>query len=117
MLYPYKTLDDDTEIVHSEMSADGKVRVCIERPVEGGFHSATCELPSYKWSDVQGFSDEDIRLFTSIIESGAQSILEHARRPDAIQESRYLNSFPGLADSIIEGMNTPVSKCATELKW
>ena len=35
----------------------------------------------------------------------------------AIQESLYLNSFPGLADSIVEGMKTPVSKCATELKW
>jgi len=79
MLYPYMTLDDDTEIVHSEMSADGKVRVCIERPVEGGFQSATCELPSYKWSDVQGFSDEDIRLFTNIIESGAHLILRYAK--------------------------------------
>ena len=29
----------------------------------------------------------------------------------------YLNSFPGLADSIVEGMKTPVSECSTELKW
>ena len=35
----------------------------------------------------------------------------------AIQESLYLNSCPGLADSIVEGMKTPVSKCSTELKW
>ena len=36
---------------------------------------------------------------------------------NAIQESLYLNSFPGLADSIVEGMKTPVSKCSAELKW
>jgi len=79
MLYPYMTLDDDTEIVHSEMDADGKVRVCIERPVEGGFQSATCELPSYRWSEVEGFSEDDIRLFTDIIEKGAHLILRYAQ--------------------------------------
>jgi len=79
MLYPYMTLDDDTEIVHSEMDADGKVRVCIERPVEGGFQSATCELPSYRWSEVEGFSENDIRLFTDIIEKGAHLILRYAQ--------------------------------------
>jgi len=79
MLYPYMTLDDDTEIVHSEMDADGKVRVCIERPVEGGFQSATCELPSYRWSEIEGFSEDDIRLFTDIIEKGAHLILRYAQ--------------------------------------
>lgn len=79
MLYPYMTLDDDTEIVHSEMDADGKVRVCIERPVEGGFQSATCELPSYRWSEIKGFSEDDIRLFTDIIEKGVHLILRYAQ--------------------------------------
>lgn len=46
-----------------------------------------------------------------------QAVLISMEDWNAIQESLYLNSFPGLADSIIEGMNTPVSKCATELKW
>ena len=72
MLYPYMTLADETEIVHSEMDADGRVRVCIERPVQGGFQSAQCELPGYKWTDVKGFSDDYIRRFTDIIAKGAQ---------------------------------------------
>jgi len=79
MLYPYMTLEDDTEIVHSDMDDSGRVRVCIERPVDGGFLSATCELPGYRWSDVKGFTDEDIRNFTGIIESGAHLILRYAR--------------------------------------
>ena len=42
MMYPFMTLNDDTEITHSEMKADGKVKVYIETPDEfGGFHNAT----------------------------------------------------------------------------
>lgn len=36
MMYPFITLDDETEIVHSEMHEDGTVRVYMEKPVEGG---------------------------------------------------------------------------------
>ena len=79
MLYPYMTLEDDTEIVHSEMGVDGTVKVHIERPVEGGFHSATCELPEYKWSDVVGFSETDIHEFSDIIESGSHLIMRFAK--------------------------------------
>ena len=46
-----------------------------------------------------------------------QAVLISMEDRSAIQESLYLNSFPGLADSIVEGMNTPVSDCATELTW
>lgn len=35
----------------------------------------------------------------------------------AIQETLYLLSIPGMRESIREGMVTPVSECATELKW
>jgi len=41
MMYPFMQLDDNTEIVHSELLEDDKVRVYIEKPVEGGFFSAT----------------------------------------------------------------------------
>ena len=30
MMYPFMTLDDDTEIVHSDMQADGSVKVYID---------------------------------------------------------------------------------------
>lgn len=39
MMYPYMTLNDDTEIVYSEMLSDGRVKVCMERPdAKDGFH-------------------------------------------------------------------------------
>lgn len=35
----------------------------------------------------------------------------------AIQETLYLASIPGMKDSIVQGMKTPVSKCSRELRW
>jgi len=35
----------------------------------------------------------------------------------AVQETLHLLSVPGMRESIREGMATPVSECATELKW
>ncbi len=35
----------------------------------------------------------------------------------AIQETLYLNSIPGMRDSIIKGLKTPVDKCKKELDW
>ena len=46
MMYPFLTLDDQTEIVHSQLLDDGSVKVYVEKPDEkGGFHSASCYLP------------------------------------------------------------------------
>ena len=62
MLYPFMTLNDNTEIVHSEIlenSGKEEVEVRIEKPVQGGFYSATCWLPEYRWENIQGFSQED----------------------------------------------------------
>ena len=43
MMYPFMTLNDETEIVHSEMKENGTVKVYIERPDEQyGFKHATC---------------------------------------------------------------------------
>ena len=42
MIFPYLTLHDETEITHSEMKPDGRVKVYIETPDDhGGFCSAT----------------------------------------------------------------------------
>lgn len=77
MMYPYLTLDDETEIVHSDMQNDGKVKVYIEKPDEkDGFHNATCYLPDYEWTDVFGFSDDEIKKYQIIVERNAHLILE-----------------------------------------
>ena len=49
MMYPFLTLEGETEIVHSHMLEDGTVKVYIEKPDEKyGFRHATCWLPNYK---------------------------------------------------------------------
>ena len=35
----------------------------------------------------------------------------------AVQETLYLLSVPGMRESIIEGMKTPVEECDEELDW
>lgn len=76
MMFPYMTLDDDTEIVHSEMNEDGKVKVYIETPDEiDGFHHATCWLPEYKWEDIYGYEDVEIERIKKIVKDNAHLII------------------------------------------
>ena len=80
MMYPFLTLDDSTEIVHSEMKPDGSVTVYIEKPDEkDGFHHALCRLPSYEWEDIFGFSPEEMERYREIIESTAHLILRFSQ--------------------------------------
>ena len=80
MMYPFMTLNDNTEIVHSEMKSDGRVKVYIERPDEKYcFCHATCWLPDYAWEDIYHFSHEDISHFNEIIKSTAHLILEFSQ--------------------------------------
>ena len=79
MLYPFMTLNDGTEIVHSEtLEVSGKetVEVRIEKPVYGGFNSAVCWLPEYRWESITGFSSEDIDNFQELLESISHIILQ-----------------------------------------
>ncbi len=70
MMYPFMTLNDETEFVHSDMQDDGRVKVYIEKPDEQfGFKHATCWLPRYKWEDVYHFTEEEIKQFEEIIRS------------------------------------------------
>ena len=76
MLYPYLTLDDETEIVHSEMMDDGRVKVWVEKPDdEDCLHSTVCWLPSYQWESISGFQEDEIARYQEVIESVAHIIL------------------------------------------
>ena len=79
MMYPYMTLNDDTEITHSEVKDDGRVRVYIETPDEkDGFHSAVCWLPDYTWEAVQGSSEKEMTFFRQLVRNNAHLMLEFA---------------------------------------
>ena len=82
MMYPYMTLSDGTEIVHSQIVKDDgidKIIVHFERPVQEGFDDARCELPGYNWSEKKGFSDEEIDFFTKLLKANAHLIYRYAK--------------------------------------
>ena len=80
MMYPFMTLDDETEIVHSEVLDDGQIKVYFEKPTEDGFQNATCFLPSYTWEEVNGFSETDVSRFNDILRSTAHLIYRFAEQ-------------------------------------
>ncbi|MBE5939068.1 MAG: hypothetical protein E7266_01605 [Lachnospiraceae bacterium] len=80
MMYPFMTLEDNTEIVHSEYMDDGRVKVYIEKPDEKDcFHHMTCYLPKYELEDVFGFSKEEVDYYLEIIHSTAHLIMEFSK--------------------------------------
>ena len=87
MMYPFMTLNDDTEITHSELKPDGRVKVYIDTPDEKvGFHNATCYLPDYTWEKISGYSDEEMDFFRRLVQNNAHLIMEFS------QEGGILNA-------------------------
>lgn len=81
MMYPFLQLPDGTEIVHSEMKEDGRVKVYVEKPDEkDGFHNAVCWLPDYQWEEIYGFSEAEMDYYKEYVESIAHIILELSQR-------------------------------------
>ena len=79
MMYNYIKLADDTQIAHSNILDDQTVQISIERPVDGGFDSATCFLPPCHWRSIEGFSAADLDYFTEIVKNNAPLIYRLAR--------------------------------------
>ena len=80
MMYPYITLNNDTEITHSEMKDDGRVKVYIETPdAKDGFHSAVCWLPDYKWENIKGYNESEMTYFRKLVQNNAHIIIELSR--------------------------------------
>jgi len=76
MMYPYMTLKDDTEITHSEVKEDGRVKVYIETPDEkDGFHHAVCWLPEYEWQDIEGYSEAEMETFRMLVRNNAHLMI------------------------------------------
>ena len=73
MMYPFMTLNDGT------VDGSENVKVYFERPVNGGFDSAECYLPSYEWKNIVGYSDKEIQYFQEFLESTAHIIIGLAR--------------------------------------
>ena len=54
MKYSYVVFPDETEVTYSDIDSFGNVAVRIETPVDGGFKSLGCTLPSYQITNLLG---------------------------------------------------------------
>lgn len=89
MMYPFMTLEDNTEIVHSEQLENGEVKVYIETPDEKDcFHNMTCYLPSYR-TEINGYSEEEANYFMDIIKSTAHLIIEFSKEGGFMNASGF----------------------------
>ena len=80
MIYPFMTLEDDTEITHSEMLPNGEVKVYVETPdAQDCFHSMVCYLPSYRVEDVLGYSEDEVSKYLYFIKQAAHLIFEFSQ--------------------------------------
>ena len=90
MMYPYVTLNDDTEITHSEMLPDGRVKVYIETPdLKDGFHNATCYLPEHSWENVNGYSDTEMDYFKEFVRNNAHLMIEFSKEGGILNASNF----------------------------
>ena len=78
--YPFLTLNDNTKIIHSEVlekNGGEQVEVRIKKAVNGKIRSASCWLPDYRWENIVGFSEVEIKYFH--LETIAHIIMQLAR--------------------------------------
>lgn len=83
MMYPYMKLNDETEITHSqvfEQDGEKKVEVYFERPTEDSFDYARAELPSYKWLEKSGYSEEELDFFQQLLHSNAHLFYKYGEQ-------------------------------------
>lgn len=83
MMYPYLTLPDETEIVHSHLiikDSVQKILVHFERPTEDGFYSARYSLLEYEWLYNKGFSENEISHFEQFLHEKKEELYQSAYR-------------------------------------
>lgn len=80
MMYPFLTLDDETEITHSEFLPSKRVKIYVEKPdAKDCFHHMSCYLPDYSIDEIVGFNDVEVKKYMEIIRSTAHLIMKFSR--------------------------------------
>ena len=82
MLYPYVTLGDGTEVLHTqiiEKNGVETIEVHFERPIETGFMTARFVLPTYELIKRDNVSDEELEFLKKLLECNADLIYKYAR--------------------------------------
>lgn len=80
-MWDYIRFPDETQVAYSDLREDGTVLIGIERPRDWGFDSARCLLPSYRWMEVDGFDNQEIKNLEKMLRDNAPLIFELAERP------------------------------------
>ncbi|EGV30286.1 prevent-host-death family protein [Thiorhodococcus drewsii AZ1] len=70
-------------------------------------------------ANLYGLIDEAASSHQPLLITGKRNsaVLVSAEDWEAIQETLFLLSTPGMRESIREGMETPVDECAEDLDW
>ena len=63
---------------------------------------------------IMTFVNDNSQPLTRINSKGKNAVLVGEDDWNAIQETLYLNSVPGMAESLIKGKNTPLDECLYE---
>lgn len=79
MKYSYVQFPDKTEITYGDMDSQGNVQIRIETPVEGGFNSLGCVLPSYRITEQVGYSQQEVDALMDFLRRNAHLIMEFAQ--------------------------------------
>ena len=77
MEYPFITLDDGTQISHSEMLADRSVLVYIRRDAPC---RAVYALPAQAWREAAGFTADELEHIKRVIMKMTSLILEFSQK-------------------------------------
>lgn len=77
-MYEYMRLSDDTQISYSAAREDGTVLVCVEQPIDMGFRTAWCVMPSCRWIQVDGFTQDELDGMTDFMRNNAPVIMDFA---------------------------------------
>ena len=89
MYWSYMSFPDDTEVTFSETQDDGTVGVWIETPIDGGFKSAHCIIPSFRWDMIDGYSADEMSELDRYVRNNAHIIIRKSlEREDAVARAR-----------------------------
>lgn len=89
MYWSYMSFPDDTEVTFSETHDDGTVGVWIETPIDGGFKSAHCIIPSFRWDEIDGYGADEMKRLDRYVRNNAHIIAEMSlEKEDALKMPR-----------------------------
>jgi PHD/YefM family antitoxin component YafN of YafNO toxin-antitoxin module len=64
-----------------------------------------------------GINTEEIKALKEEVKSLTKEVQILKEELRSVKETLYLLSIPGMRESILEGMKTPLEECSEEIDW